>query len=119
MWKLALPLLLLVVLGACSSPTDEPAREWIRFLKAQQQRVETGTFDKDAFMREGMEIADRLNAHRNATEGRPLATKKVLKQWQEANTNFENACRQARHAEALVAYREVGDYMMEGWTPPP
>ena len=116
MRKLAIPLLLL--LAACSSPTDEPAREWITFLATQQQRVEAGTFDKDAFMKEGKEIADRLNAHRNPQEGRPLVTKKVLKQWQEANTAFEEACRETRNTEALVAYREVGNYMMEGWPPP-
>lgn len=109
---------MLLLLAACSSPTDEPAREWIKFLETQQQRVETGTFDKDAFMKEGNEIADRLNAHRNPQEGRPLVTKKVLKKWQEANTNFEAACRKADNLEALIAYREVGDYMMEGWSPP-
>lgn len=117
MRKLAIPLLLLMLAG-CSSPTDEPAQEWIQFLGTQQRQVEAGRFDKDAFMKEGKEIADRLNAHRNPKEGRPLATKKVLKQWQEANTSFEAACRKADNAEALVAYREVGDYMMEGWPLP-
>ena len=117
MRKLAIPLLLLMLAG-CSSPTDEPAREWIKFMEAQQKLVEAGDFDKDAFMKQGKEIADRLNAHRNPKEGRPLATKKVLNKWQEANSNFEAACRERKNTVALVAYREVGDYMMEGWPPP-
>lgn len=116
MRKLAIPLLLL--LAACSSPTDQPAQEWIKFLGQQQKQVEAGKFDKDVFMQVGKSIADRLNAHRNPKEGRPLATKKVLKQWQQANSNFEAACRKADNTEALAGYREVGDYMMEGWPPP-
>lgn len=109
---------MLLLLAACSSPTDEPAREWIRFLETQQQQVQDGRFDKAAFVQQGKAIADRLNAHRNPKEGRPLATKKVHKKWQEANAAFEEACRQADNLEALIAYREVGDYMMEGWSPP-
>jgi hypothetical protein len=116
--KLALPLLLLTLLAACSSPTDVPAREWVDFLEKQQQHVIAGTFDRKGFVTKGKQIADRLNDHRNPQEGRPLVTKEVLKRWQAANTSFEETCHKARNQEALAAYREVAEYMMEGWPQP-
>jgi hypothetical protein len=100
--KLAIPLLLL--LAACSSPTDAPAESWVAFLGRHGQAVEAGRFDPKAFQREGAPIVDALQHHRDVKTGKLLMSEKTLARFRAANLTFESACRKANNAAAGAAY---------------
>ncbi|MCA8919999.1 MAG: hypothetical protein KDB68_04595 [Planctomycetes bacterium] len=115
MRKVALPVLLicaLFALAACSSPADQPARKWVKFLNAQQKLVEEGTFDVAQFKEEGAKIVEKLRPHVDHTEHKLLLTETVLKDWTEANTTFEKACNDAENAAAMEAYAWLADELM-------
>jgi hypothetical protein len=102
--KLALPLALLLLLAACSSPTDAPAQSWVEFLGRHGQAVEAGKFDPKTFQREGTPIVDALLHHRDAKTGKLLMSEEPLTRFRAANTAFDNACRKAGNTSALAAY---------------
>jgi hypothetical protein len=102
--KLALPLVTLLLLAACSSPTDAPAESWVAFLGRHGQAVEAGTFDAKAFQREGAPIVDALLHHRDAKTGKLLMSEETLARFLAANLAFDSACRKADNAAAIAAF---------------
>lgn len=115
MRKVTLPVLLicaLFALAACSSPADQPARKWVKFLNAQQKLVEEGTFDVAQFKEEGAKIVEKLRPHVDHTENKLLLTEKVLEDWTAANTAFEKACVDAGNTEASDAFAWLAAELM-------
>jgi len=114
--KVALPLLLIcgaMLVMACSSPADAPAREWIKLLERHGHKVEDGEFKDDEFRAEAEPIIQKLRQHVYFKEHKLLLTKQVLADWTEANTGFEKTCTDAGNREALDAYRELADALMK------
>lgn len=115
MRKVVLPILLICAtfaLAACSSPADQPARKWVKFLNAQQKLVEEGTFDVAQFKEEGAQIVEKLRPHVDHAEHKLLLTEKVLEDWTAANTSFEEACLAARNKEATDAFAWLAAELM-------
>jgi hypothetical protein len=114
--KIALPLLLIcgaLMVMACSSPADAPARQWIKLLQRHGQKVKDGEFKAEKFKSEGEPIVEKLRRHVDFKEHKLLLTDEVLAAWTEANTEFENVCTGAGNQEALDAYRDLAAAMMK------
>lgn len=116
MRKVALPLILVVtavLLMACSSPADQPAHEWARFLDKHAERVEQGRFDADDFKAEGEPIVAKLRLHVDHGKHELLLSKHTLAEWKTANTNFQKAFKEAGNQQAKQAYKELADALMK------
>ncbi|MCA8916260.1 MAG: hypothetical protein KDB90_12695 [Planctomycetes bacterium] len=115
MRKVAFPMLLaalVLMLVACSSPTDKPAQRWIKFLGAQSELVKAGKFEAAKFEAEGGEIIEKLVQHKDPKTEKLLMTEKVLVRFHEANTSFEKTCTEAGNQQALDAFARVAEPLL-------
>ena len=80
--------LVAIMVAGCGAKADAPARKWIDFLDKHKAAIDAGSFDAEAFKKEGQPIADELKALKDPKEDKILMTQSVLDEWNRANKEF-------------------------------
>jgi hypothetical protein len=102
-----LALIVVALLVGCSVPADEPAKNWVTFLDKHKAAINAGTFDVEAFKKEGQPLVDELKKHRDPKEDAILMTQPVLDEWNRANKEFVEAAQAKLNLPALQAIEDM------------
>ncbi len=116
-------LALLLVLGACASPADEPALRWVAFLDKHRALIANGKFDAEAFTKEGQPLVAELRALRSPKDHQLPLTSDVLEQWNRARDEFREAANKldeaGGNAAATTAFVALWKELVAGSDAPP
>jgi hypothetical protein len=116
-------LALLLVLGACASPADEPALRWVAFLDKHRALIANGKFDAEAFAKEGQPLVGELRALRSPKDHQVPLTSDVFVEWNRARDEFREAANKLEETSgdeaATTAFAALWKELAAGSDAPP